>query len=132
MDISIKCGSSQKSSASVRLKYLNKTLNGESDGTGPIDAVFKAIKNLITTKAPLVVYQVNGITKGPDAQAEVSVRLEEAGISVLGMGSDIDTIVASGKAYINGLNKLIKKKNKPKDSKKILNSSNSTIDKHVI
>ena len=122
----------QKSSASVKLKYLNKTLTGESEGTGPIDAVFKAIKNLITIKAHLVVYQVNAITKGTDAQAEVSVRLEEGGVSVLGVGNDIDTMVASGKAYIDGLNKLINKKNKAKDSKKILNSSNSTIDKHVI
>ena len=80
----------------------------------------------------MVVYQVNAITKGTDAQAEVSVRLEEDGVSVLGTGNDIDTIVASGKAYINGLNKLINKKSKAKDSKKILNSSNSTIDKHVI
>ena len=92
----------------------------------------KLLKNLITTKAHLVVYQVNAITKGTDAQAEVSVRLEEGGVSVLGVGNDIDTMVASGKAYIDGLNKLINKKSKAKDSKKILNSSNSTIDKHVI
>ena len=132
LDISIKCGSNQRSLARVKLKYLNKTLETELEGTGPIDAVFKAIKSLITTKAHLVVYQVNAITKGTDAQAEVSVRLEEDGVSVLGTGNDIDTIVASGKAYINGLNKLINKKSKAKDSKKILSSSNSTIDKHVI
>ena len=132
LDISIKCGSNKKSLANVKLKYLGKTLTKESEGTGPIDAVFKAIKSLITTKAHLVVYQVNAITKGTDAQAEVSVRLEEGGVSVLGVGNDIDTIVASGKAYINGLNKLINKKSKVKDSKKILNPPNSTIDKHVI
>ena len=132
LDISIKCGSNQKSLAFVKLKYLNKTLTRESEGAGPIDAVFKSIKSLITTKAHLVVYQVNAITKGTDAQAEVSVRLEESGVSVLGVGNDIDTIVASGKAYIDGLNKLINKKSKAKDSKKILNSSNRTIDKHVI
>ena len=132
LDISIKCGSNKRSLAHVKLKYLSKILSKESEGTGPIDAVFKAIKSLITTKAHLVVYQVNAITKGTDAQAEVSVRLEEDGVSVLGVGNDIDTIVASGKAYINGLNKLINKKSKVKDSKKILNSSNSAIDKHVI
>ena len=132
LDISIKCGSNQRSLAHVKLKYLNKTLEIELEGTGPIDAVFKAIKSLITTKAHLAVYQVNAITKGTDAQAEVSVRLEEDGVSVLGTGNDIDTIVASGKAYINGLNKLINKKSKAKDSKKILNPSNRTIDKHVI
>ena len=132
LDISIKYGLNQKSSACVKLKYLNKILSSESEGTGPIDAVFKAIKNLITIKAHLVVYQVNAITKGTDAQAEVSVRLQEDGVSVLGVGNDIDTMVASGKAYIDGLNKLINKKSKAKDSKKILNSPNSTIDKHVI
>ena len=65
----------------------------------------------------LVVYQVNAITKGTDAQAEVSVRLEDEGLSVLGVGNDIDTMVASGKAYINGLNKLIQKKAKQKIQK---------------
>ena len=132
LDISIKCGLNKKSLAHVKIKYLNKVLEKESEGTGPIDAVFKAIQNLITTKSHLVVYQVNAITKGTDAQAEVSVRLEEDGVSVIGTGSHIDTIVASGKAYINALNKLMSKKNKAKDSKKILNSIDDKIDKHVI
>ncbi len=132
LDISIKCGLNQKSFAFVRLKYMNKVIEKESSGTGPIDAVFNSIKKMINVKARLAVYQVNAITKGTDAQAEVSVRLEENGMSVLGLGSDIDTIVASGKAYINGLNKLINKKNKVKDSKKVLKSLNDTIDKHVI
>ena len=77
-------------------------------------------------------YQVNAITKGTDAQAEVSVRLEDDGLSVLGVGNDIDTMVASGKAYINGLNKLFQKKDKAADSKKALNSQAKKIDKHVI
>ena len=132
IDITIKSGLNKKSIAYVKLKYQNKFIDQESEGTGPIDAVFKAIKKIIETKAHLAVYQVNAITKGADAQAEVSVRLEEKGISVLGVGNDIDTIVASGKAYINGLNKLISKKNKAKDSKKVLSSFNNTIDKHVI
>ena len=66
----------------------------------------------------MVVYQVNAITKGTDAQAEVSVRLEENGLSVLGSGNDIDTIVASGKAYIDALNKLMSKKKKQRSQKK--------------
>ena len=87
---------------------------------------------MINFKANLVVYQVNAITKGTDAQAEVSVRLEDGGVSVLGVGNDIDTIVASGKAYINGLNKLILKKDRAEDTKKALNSQADKIDKHVI
>ena len=78
---------------------------------------------MINFKANLVVYQVNAITKGTDAQAEVSVRLEDGGVSVLGVGNDIDTIVASGKAYINGLNKLILKKDKAEDTKRSLKLS---------
>ena len=92
----------------------------------------KAIKKIVEFKANLVVYQVKAITKGADAQAEVSVRLENEGISVLGIGNDIDTIVASGKAYISALNKLIHKKDKAEDTKKSLNPRTEKIDKHVI
>ena len=61
----------------LKLKYEKKIKTSKSEGSGPIDAVFKAIKKIINLKANLVVYQVNAITKGADAQAEVSVRLEE-------------------------------------------------------
>ncbi len=132
LDVKINCGLNQRSIADVKLKYLGKLLKQKSEGTGPIDAVFQAIKTIVKTKAHLVVYQVNAITKGTDAQAEVTARLEEKGISVLGIGSDIDTIVASGKAYIDGLNKLMIKKSKAKDSKRVLNSLKDKIDKHVI
>ena len=132
IDISISSGLKKKANAEVKLSYEKKIKLSNSDGSGPIDAVFKAIKKILNVKANLVVYQVNAITKGTDAQAEVSVRLEDEGVSVLGIGNDIDTIVASGKAYINGLNKLILKKDKAEDSKKALNSQAEEIDKHVI
>ena len=132
IDISISSGLKKKSNAEVSLRYEKKIKSCQSDGSGPIDAVFKAIKKMINFKANLVVYQVNAITKGTDAQAEVSVRLEDGGVSVLGVGNDIDTIVASGKAYINGLNKLILKKDRAEDTKKALNSQADKIDKHVI
>ena len=132
IDISISSGLKKKAIAEVKLKYAKKITSGKSEGSGPIDAVFKAIKKIIDVKASLVVYQVNAITKGTDAQAEVSVRLEDEGLSVLGVGNDIDTMVASGKAYINGLNKLIQKKDKAADSKKALNPKTEKIDKHVI
>ena len=132
IDISISSGLKKKANAEVKLKYEKKIILGISEGSGPIDAVFKAIKKIISVKANLVVYQVNAITKGTDAQAEVSVRLEDEGLSVLGVGNDIDTMVASGKAYINGLNKLIQKKDKAEDTKRSLNSESEKIDKHVI
>ncbi len=132
IDISISSGLKKKANAQVKLKYEKKIKSSNSEGSGPIDAVFKAIKKIVEFKANLVVYQVKAITKGADAQAEVSVRLENEGISVLGIGNDIDTIVASGKAYISALNKLIHKKDKAEDTKKSLNSRTEKIDKHVI
>jgi 2-isopropylmalate synthase len=132
LDIKINCGLNKQSKAKVKLNIKDEKKQTEICGTGPIDAVFKAIKKITKTKASLVVYQVNAITKGTDAQAEVSVRLEENGLSVLGSGNDIDTIVASGKAYIDALNKLMSKKTKAKESKKVLNSVKDVIDKHVI
>ena len=101
-------------------------------GNGPIDAIFNALKELIPNKASLIVYQVNAITKGTDAQAEVNVRLEEDLITVQGQGSDVDTMVASAKAYINALNKLIMKRKKAEDSKTVLQTSNKKLNKHVI
>ena len=80
----------------------------------------------------MIVYQVNAITKGTDAQAEVNVRLEEDTISVQGQGNDVDTMVASAKAYINAMNKLIMKRKKVEDSKSLLQTSDTKIDKHVI
>lgn len=132
IDVEITSGLKQKAKAEVKLKYKNKILSKNCFGSGPVDAVFKVIKKIVNIKSSLVVYQVNAITKGTDAQAEVSVRLEDNGVSVLGVGNDIDTIVASGKAYINALNKLILKKDKAADSKQTLKSQSKKIDKHVI
>ena len=101
-------------------------------GNGPIDAIFNSLKSLIPNKANLIVYQVNAITKGTDAQAEVNVRLEENQITVQGQGSDVDTMVASAKAYINAMNKLIMKRKKAQESQSLLASSNLKLDKHVI
>ena len=58
----------------------------------------------------LQLYQVQAVTQGTDAQAEVTVRLEENGKTVNGQGADTDTMVASAKAYINALNKLLIKR----------------------
>jgi 2-isopropylmalate synthase len=81
-------------------------------GNGPVDATFNAIKNLTSTDFKLKLYQVHAITAGTDAQGEVTVRLEDEQISSQAKGSDPDIIVASAKAYINALNKLIFKKTK--------------------
>ena len=78
----------------------------EIDGDGPVDAVFKAIEDLAPSNAKMLLFSVNAITTGTDAQGEVTVRLERGGRIVNGNGSDTDIIVASAKAYLNALNKL--------------------------
>ncbi|MEQ1600791.1 MAG: 2-isopropylmalate synthase [Methylophilaceae bacterium] len=78
----------------------------ESDGGGPVDAAFKAIERIVNSGAELQLYSVNNITSGTDAQGEVTVRLSKGGRIVNGQGADTDIVIASAKAYLNGLNKL--------------------------
>jgi 2-isopropylmalate synthase len=78
----------------------------ESQGSGPVDASFKAIESVVKSGADLLLYSVNNITSGTDAQGEVTVRLAKGGRIVNGQGADTDIVVASAKAYINALNKL--------------------------
>jgi 2-isopropylmalate synthase len=81
-------------------------LTAQTRGDGPIDATFKAIEHLAHSGAKMLLYSVNAITTGTDAQGEVTVRLERDGRIVNGLGADTDILVASAKAYINALNKL--------------------------
>ncbi len=77
-----------------------------ASGDGPVDAVFKAIKELTGTESKLLSYEVRAVTEGMDAQGDVSVKLVEGERSVIGQGAHTDVIVASGKAYVRALNKL--------------------------
>jgi 2-isopropylmalate synthase len=81
-------------------------------GDGPVDATFNAVKELYPHAARLQLYQVNAVTEGTDAQATVSVRMEEDGKIATGQSADTDTVVASAKAYINALNRLIVRREK--------------------
>jgi len=78
-------------------------------GVGPVDAVFNTIAGIIGRRPNLLEYAVSAITGGTDAQGEVTVKIEENGLTSVGRGSDGDIIVASAKAYINALNRLAKK-----------------------
>ncbi|MTI19187.1 2-isopropylmalate synthase [Rhodobacteraceae bacterium RKSG542] len=78
----------------------------EANGDGPVDATFNAIKAIIPHEATLQLYQVHAVTEGTDAQAEVTVRLEDGGKIATGKGADTDTLVASARAYVSALNKL--------------------------
>ena len=96
---------------------LTLTVNGEerritSEGDGPVDAIFKAIRALYPHMATLQLFQINAVTEGTDAQATVTVRLEEDGRTVTGKASDTDTMAAAAYAYVNALNKLVVKRQK--------------------
>jgi 2-isopropylmalate synthase len=80
--------------------------HAESSGSGPVDATFKAIESVAASGSELLLYSVNAITTGTDAQGEVTVRLSKDGRIVNGQGADTDIVVASAKAYLNALNKL--------------------------
>jgi 2-isopropylmalate synthase len=83
-----------------------REVHTESQGSGPVDATFKAIESVVKSGADLLLYSVNSITTGTDAQGEVTVRLTKGGRIVNGQGADTDIVVASAKAYIDALNKL--------------------------
>ena len=79
----------------------------EAQGSGPVDAAFKAIESVVNSGTGLLLYSVNNITTGTDSQGEVTVRLEKAGRVVNGQGADTDIVIASAKSYINALNKVL-------------------------
>ena len=78
----------------------------ESSGSGPVDATFKAIESVLNSGSELLLYSVNNITSGTDAQGDVTVRLAKGGRVVNGSGADTDIVIASVKAYLNALNRL--------------------------
>jgi 2-isopropylmalate synthase len=105
-------GSKGPQSAELELDVDGTHRTAKTTGNGPVDATFNAIKEIVPHAARLQLYQVHAVTEGTDAQAEVTVRLEENGKSVNGQGADPDTLVASARAYIHALNKLFTKRAK--------------------
>ena len=96
----------------MTLEVFGKVKSASETGDGPVDAIFKCIKNLYPHEANLQLYNVHAVTEGTDAQATVSVRIEEKGKTTVGQAADTDTLVASANAYLNALNKLIIKRTK--------------------
>lgn len=93
--------------ATVTISFDGEEHTVTSSGDGQVDASFKAIENVVQHNAELVLYSVNAITSGTDAQGEVTVRLEKEGRVVNGNGADVDIVIASAKAYINAINHLV-------------------------
>jgi 2-isopropylmalate synthase len=104
--LSVTSGNMTVPTATVKIECDGKISQEVCFGDGPVDATFKAIQKIVKTDSTLVRFGVNAITGGTDAQGEVFVKLEEEGSTVIGKGADTDVIVASGKAYVNALNKL--------------------------
>ncbi|MFZ4125393.1 MAG: 2-isopropylmalate synthase [Rickettsiales bacterium] len=106
--LNVECGSDGPQMARLALRIDGKTRTAKKEGNGPVDAIFNAIKSLVIDYCDVVLklYQVHAVTGGTDAQAEVTVRLERGDHLVNGHGADVDTLVASAKAYISALNKL--------------------------
>jgi 2-isopropylmalate synthase len=92
--------------ANIVIAEEGKELHAKSDGSGPVDATFRAIEKILSSGTDLLLYSVNNITSGTDSQGEVTVRLQKSGRIVNGHGADTDIVVASAKAYLSALNKL--------------------------
>jgi 2-isopropylmalate synthase len=114
------CGTEGPQEAELTLAIDGVEHSIDATGDGPVDAAFNAVKMLWPHKVNLQLYQVHAVTEGTDAQATVSVRIEEDGRIATGQSADTDTIVASVKAYVNALNRLIerRKKSNPGDDVK--------------
>ncbi len=113
LELEIMCGTKHRPpKAALSLLIDGQFKECKGTGDGPVDAAFNCVKELFPHKARLQLYQVHAVTGGTDAQAEVTVRLEEKGRTVNGQGADTDTMVASLKAYLNALNKLLVKREK--------------------
>jgi 2-isopropylmalate synthase len=112
LSLTVIAGTGGPQKATITLDMDGRHQTAECTGDGPVDATFKAIRSLVPHEARLALYQVHAVTEGTDAQAEVSVRLEEAGKTVTGRGSDTDTLVASARAYVSALNNLITRREK--------------------
>ncbi|MEO1139673.1 MAG: 2-isopropylmalate synthase [Pseudomonadota bacterium] len=106
------CGTAGQAEAELVMTIDGDERTASQNGDGPVDATFRAVRELHPNTAHLSLYQVHAVTEGTDAQATVSVRLEEDGNIATGQSADTDTVVASAKAYIHALNRLLVRREK--------------------
>jgi len=106
--IQVSCGDRGIPTAAVRLiGPEGQVIADAALGTGPVDAIYKAINRLVGVTNKLTEFSVKSVTEGIDAIGEVLIRVESDGVTYTGRGADTDIIVASAKAYINALNRLL-------------------------
>jgi len=116
--LKVTAGTGEPQKAEMTLEVMGEIKTANEIGDGPVDAIFKCIKKLYNHEVKLQLYQVHAVTEGTDAQATVSVRIEEKGKITVGQAANTDTMVASAEAYLNALNKLIikRKRSAPDES----------------
>ncbi len=106
--LQVTCGDKGIPMAGVRIAGPEgKILEGAALGTGPVDAVYKAVNQLVNIPNVLTEFTVKSVTEGIDAIGEVLIRIESEGVTYTGRGIDTDIIVASAKAYLNAINRLL-------------------------
>ena len=106
--VQVTCGSNAIATATVHLTdQAGRPYTDAATGSGPVDAVYKAINRLVLVPNNLTEFSVNSVTEGIDAVGEVIIRVEQDGRQYIGRGADTDIIVASAKAYMNALNRLL-------------------------
>jgi 2-isopropylmalate synthase len=106
--VQVTCGSNAIATATVHLTDMNGgTFTDAATGSGPVDAVYKAINRIVLVPNDLAEFSVNSVTEGIDAVGEVSIRIEQNERSYMGRGADTDIIVAAARAYMNALNRLL-------------------------
>ena len=110
VSLDVHAGSKIKPHATLELDVDGTPIEAKAEGDGPVDATFNAIRAAFPHEVILRLYSVGAVTEGTDAQARVTVRLEEGGKLVDGQGADTDTIVAAARAYVHALNKLLVKR----------------------
>jgi 2-isopropylmalate synthase len=106
--VEVSCGNHNIPTATVRLIGPDGRAVADADlGTGPVDAVYKAINRIVKVPNKLTEFTVKSVTEGIDAIGEVLIRIESDGVTYTGRGAAMDIIVASAKAYMNALNRLL-------------------------
>ncbi|MCY4303642.1 MAG: 2-isopropylmalate synthase [Aestuariivita sp.] len=112
VSLRVLCGTGGPAEATLEMEVSGEDAIATEFGDGPVDATFKAVRSLYPNTASLQLYQVNAVTEGTDAQATVSVRLEEDGVVTTGQAANTDTVVASAQAYVSALNRLFVRREK--------------------
>ena len=110
VDMATTSGTNIAPKAEVTLRSKGKKISKTSSGDGPVDACYKAIDAITKMKGELLDYSIQSVTHGKDALGEVTIKVKFQGRSVIGHGASEDILVASAKAYINAINKVLSQK----------------------